>query len=402
MGNYPRDFRIKGGTFTEPLSIRTEEQIRQLLQQPFPSDRSRASDAELLRRAPLRRRGVVRVPKGRWQLPLPVKAAGNFLPGPWRAGLRALELGLEIARWQKPSQGEVEWDPTDSGFGLIAQCTDENDPYDEIRYNSSIYCGPLADPGGLPGVGHNIQPHWSGAYTRHDWSFACYQTGHADPYPYRYTVTWGTGVGGLGWYEQHDGQMGWPEDWYRESDGTFHAQDPITSGEVVLPTVVTHPGRWTFLWPTFGEVQPVPMHEVPEPPAPPPNVAPGPGTHEIKTALVVTGPIRWLFDSVTELLDVLNCLHDGLPKKLKVKPHWDASAGRWRRGTPQEIARRVYENIDQIDWQKTLTCMVMNEIEDRLIGQVGQWTKDANQLRRNIAGLAFGPALGNPIRVPIT
>lgn len=376
----------------------------------------------------------------KFRLPKPVKAAGNFLPGPWRLGFKALELGLEIAQWEPPGPTEIVWNPEGSGFGLFWQCGDENAPFDEIRYDSSNYCGPLTDPGGTMGVGHSIQPHWSGYYTRHDWGFGTYTNQNGEPYPYAAIAGWASGAWG-GWYEatspSHQAEMGWPARWQGwNENGIIWTDDESPLDEwITLPEEILHPGRWTFLWPGGHPPTPirVPMEPGPEKPPrldPPPEKPkpPGPKVKEKKLALTITGTLLGsIFSATTEGLDVLNCLHgsigewktrrkpskdkyksgpDGKPYKIAGKPAGSQyfkrpddyprptfRDGKWRRPSPQDFAAWAYRNINALDAGTFMECLVENQIEDFIIGKAGQLTKNANQLRGQLAGIEFGPAL---------
>lgn len=119
---------------------------------------------------------------------------------------------------------------------------------------------------------------------------------------------------------------------------------------------------------------------------------------EKKAALHIRGTFAdKLMNIVTESLDVLNCAHSALPRKYQAKPRYDAGGyggqGRWRRATPQRIAMTVYQNLGHLNVGKFVQCLIQNQVEDYLIGKVGQLTAKANQKRGSFAGAAFGPAL---------
>lgn len=396
-GSYPRDFRIPAGTFTDAGSIRTEQQIRRLLRQPFPSDQRPGGDFQNLMKQPFRPASE-RVPRG-FQVPtirpqpFPIPALRKAL----RRNAGGMAIDMAIALFERGPQF-VTGVPDGTGpYGdtwQIIYCPQGITNVEYMKYDSSIYCGPLTPEmvSGYPGIAHVEYQHYGG-YKRHVWSFAGYEGGFPAPYTERCHGLWSSNV----WVTPNPenewwiGEEFWPQRWYHEQTNTWW-DEPTP-----LPEQHEGQGKYTYLFPTFKTVVPVRMHDYEPPKDPPLPSKPGPGTKEVKMKLVIKGPVRYLFDSVTELLDVLNCLYAGLPRELQLKPRWDPTRhggqGGWRHPTPQMKAQQVYQNVNSIDWPKVFGCMVQNEIEDRLIGKVGQLTANANQLRGNLAGVAFGPAL---------
>lgn len=121
-------------------------------------------------------------------------------------------------------------------------------------------------------------------------------------------------------------------------------------------------------------------------------------TKEVKAALTIRGTIvDRIMGTVTESLDMLNCAHSALPFRYQAKGRYDpgryGGQGGWRRYTPQRQAHHVYTHWDKIDVGAFIQCVIENQVEDYLIGRLGQLTAKANRRRGAFAGSAFGPAL---------
>lgn len=102
-----------------------------------------------------------------------------------------------------------------------------------------------------------------------------------------------------------------------------------------------------------------------------------------------TGPIRTLVDFTTEVGDVVDCLFDGLPGKVKAGAYRQYK-GRLGKGAK---AMYAYDHFHAIDWARTSQCMAANQVEDFVYGKLGKFTARANQRLGRFTGVATGPAL---------
>lgn len=111
-----------------------------------------------------------------------------------------------------------------------------------------------------------------------------------------------------------------------------------------------------------------------------PRVAPLPGVKERKlqgSLSSVLHMMRAIGYGATEFFDFVEALYKALPKAVR------RQYGRSRKG---QIAA-VWREFDQIDWQKAVTNLATNELEDRLIGGSNRLaTGFANQ--HNIRGIS--------------
>lgn len=93
-----------------------------------------------------------------------------------------------------------------------------------------------------------------------------------------------------------------------------------------------------------------------------------------------------LFGKATEISDVVDCLYNALPSFVR----------RRKRSLPNKI-RAIYENFDRLDLPLAVKNLVYNELEDRLYGAMGSFSKSASQggaaHGRLPIGWGFGPAL---------
>jgi hypothetical protein len=169
---------------------------------------------------------------------------------------------------------------------------------------------------------------------------------------------------------------------------------PFAFPDVVFqPFTITFPDARPPL--PFGLVQPVPRLGTPPSfavaPAiqffPPPvrNVAtpavapPSPGERERKGALQAgLARLAAFAYAVTEGLDVLDVLHDALPEQCQVPD-----------GTPQEKALALYNCLDQLDLDAAIKGLILNAIEDAIVGRANQLGQDA----ADDLGLILGPAI---------
>lgn len=139
-----------------------------------------------------------------------------------------------------------------------------------------------------------------------------------------------------------------------------------------------------------GDERPKPEPHKPTPTKPRP---PSKGTKERKFVLAVNGTIATVYNAATETVDVVECLYNALPKQYKLPPFIRRANGTWRKPSALEKAIRVWEMLDHMDWLSAFGNLVMNEIEDRAFGKLGQITAKANRRNGRSAGLALGPAL---------
>lgn len=88
----------------------------------------------------------------------------------------------------------------------------------------------------------------------------------------------------------------------------------------------------------------------------------------------------------TEVVDFVEAVYKGLPGRIKHK-HYD------KRQTPMEKARLIYRYAHLLDINVVVRELLMNELEDFLIGRIGKRTAKANRALKHIVGVAFGPVL---------
>lgn len=89
---------------------------------------------------------------------------------------------------------------------------------------------------------------------------------------------------------------------------------------------------------------------------------PGPGVREKK--IKVAGLFDLLFGAVTESMDFIGALYKALPWCLR--PVGFVS--------PAKQAEALWKNWEYINWREGMANLVENQIEDRVIGMVGQAT----------------------------
>ncbi len=68
----------------------------------------------------------------------------------------------------------------------------------------------------------------------------------------------------------------------------------------------------------------------------------------------------------TELQDILEAIHKAIDPKILKK--LKAERGKGYRPTPQSLAKDIYDNFDNIDWEKALDEVVQNWAEDKVMG----------------------------------
>lgn len=84
-----------------------------------------------------------------------------------------------------------------------------------------------------------------------------------------------------------------------------------------------------------------------------------------------------------ELGDFVEAIYSTLPRRFKSR---DAD-------TLQERIAIIARNLDQVDWAEALGNMIVNEVQDRAIGRIGQHVARINRRIGRPAGLTLGPAL---------
>lgn len=347
-------------------------------------------------------------------------------------GTLAFEAGFALGMWLF----DQNWTPgpgwtksngcTSSGgdVGLKMTYYDHVAGYD--RWYPNEYCGPrpLADAAPIRmylGIGVWVIPIGS--------------LGHAEPYPYRYHHYW-----------SHALVNGTATSW-----GDEPAWNPLTRMVPApvpaffpwpdwMPSVapgVTPIGQ-PYPWPSPFP-KPVPFPAVPDQPQQAPNGDPirGPGPSPVPSAPpvlphppgrgvkerkvrvhpVLRFALRHVVGTVTERVDDIMCAIEALPKALRPKPvwvpgpgvqdggelqrprkkgkanyrwtpqGWKHETGRYRAPTVQEDLDALYRHWDKLDVGKFLLCLAKNEIEDAIIGRLGQ------SVGKRFPGIQSGPAL---------
>lgn len=92
-----------------------------------------------------------------------------------------------------------------------------------------------------------------------------------------------------------------------------------------------------------------------------PNRPPRKGEKEKKLAISLPAghPVMQGIGAVTEGMDVIDAIYWAIPKKYRPKGFTN----------PWDKARAIYDNADNIDWEKALENILKNEIEDQIIGR---------------------------------
>lgn len=94
--------------------------------------------------------------------------------------------------------------------------------------------------------------------------------------------------------------------------------------------------------------------------------------------MALPGGVSAIVNGVTETNDLVNALHDALPRELQAKS-----------GRIGDRLRALYRHWDQVDMRKGFRNVVFNEIEDRAIGKIGVLNAKASA--------RFGAATGRPV-----
>ena len=111
---------------------------------------------------------------------------------------------------------------------------------------------------------------------------------------------------------------------------------------------------------------------------------PGPGVTEKKFVLAMsTGAIARVVGAAGEFGDFVEAFYSTLPRYLKSK---DAD-------TLQERAYIVATNLDKVDYGEAISNLIVNEVQDRAIGRIGQAVARLNRRLGAPGGITLGPAL---------
>lgn len=70
---------------------------------------------------------------------------------------------------------------------------------------------------------------------------------------------------------------------------------------------------------------------------------------------------------LTEALDLLEALHEALPKEYQAKAVF--KGGKWWNASPQAKAQAIYNNFDKMDLNEAVKNLIANEVGDRILGR---------------------------------
>jgi len=173
----------------------------------------------------------------------------------------------------------------------------------------------------------------------------------------------------------------------------------------VLEPPSTRPGNPEVAPPIVVEVDPGGETVVKPPNSVPPysDTPPLSRRNEKEKKLRKTGAI-WkaigAINPITEGLDLLYALYAAIPPQYRANMRWSKRKQKWVQiywPTPTEAAQELWEDFDLIDWNVAVKNVAKNEIEDAVIGGLGQQLKSQSkplleQLGRPV-GFGTGPAL---------
>lgn len=127
--------------------------------------------------------------------------------------------------------------------------------------------------------------------------------------------------------------------------------------------------------------------------------------------------LSWAFGQVTEYSELIDCLWDNLPSKVKrefLRPKrlpdgspyaddqwcvWDDKRGEWRCGIGNREpgidvkARALYKHYKSVDVGNAITCVIANALEDSALGKLGKISQEAAIKHGRPVSWDFGPAL---------
>lgn len=130
------------------------------------------------------------------------------------------------------------------------------------------------------------------------------------------------------------------------------------------------------------------------------STPPGPGEKERKTIANPKsgGLVSWAVGTVTESIDFIEALHDALPDDVK-RHYYKDSKGKWRRAKPSAstMLKDLYKNFDKLDLNEALKNVIINQLQDAIIGKLGaRAQKEAKpflELLGRPVGFGTGPAI---------
>lgn len=138
-----------------------------------------------------------------------------------------------------------------------------------------------------------------------------------------------------------------------------------------------------------GRIVPVPHPSGPVGPGRPGTpgvvipVPPGPGEKEKKIRMHSAGVIALRFvNIVSEAVDFMDALYWALPKKYTSSRH-----------NGSQRAQILYQHLDEVDWNKALQNVAINEFQDRILGAAGKRIGELSRKLGRPVGLQAGPAI---------
>jgi len=125
-------------------------------------------------------------------------------------------------------------------------------------------------------------------------------------------------------------------------------------------------------------------------------VPPGPGVKERKVFSPLMQGLLRFYHEAGEVLDIVDCMHDALPKKSRAKvPRYQNKKGTWVNGkiTTKAKMKALYNGFDKPDYDMggLTKCLIENEIEDQIVGRIMAGSSGAIQFIGR--GLGWGPAV---------
>lgn len=112
---------------------------------------------------------------------------------------------------------------------------------------------------------------------------------------------------------------------------------------------------------------------------------PGPGTKERKYVLHGRfGPFEWLVSGFFDGRDILVAANDCLSPDSRL----------YGSRNPWFLAENLYKNINDLDIGCLMSKLAAMEVEDWIIGRIGQLSKDATRASGRMAGYQLGDGFG--------
>lgn len=219
-------------------------------------------------------------------------------------------------------------------------------------------------------------------------------------------------------------QPGWVDPWYnpimqpaptprpRPVRSRDRYSETTEGSRAYNPRPARSPRAWTISW-TPPDLTPP---GTPGTRPPPPKITPSPepsartpppaGTKEKKFAVSKTAAARVMHNAfvnpTTESLDVLEALHESLPKWAQARPNDQVyrfghritpNSPDWTKPSPQAMADAVFRHFDLIDWQVFAEKYFDNQAEDMAFGLAGGGLGKASATSGRPVGYGFGPVL---------